>query len=78
MRRGRAGSRVRWDFTSRADTTFADGTGITTIGDFGRARNSAKGVLRLSASTQAGMRHVVRFSLTRRSDGATCLVRVRG
>jgi hypothetical protein len=74
----RAGVRARWDFTSSASTTFADGTTVTTISDFGRARSNAKGVLHNSASTAAGKRHVMRFSLTRRADGATCRVRVRG
>jgi putative component of toxin-antitoxin plasmid stabilization module len=74
----RAGDRARWDFTSTATTTFTDGTKVTLVGDFGRARSSRKGVLELSTSTPAGVRHAVGFGLTRRGDGATCVVRVRG
>jgi hypothetical protein len=74
----RAGDRARWDFTSTATTTFADGTKVTLIGDFGRARSTRKGVVKLSTSTPAGVRHAIGVSLTRRGDGADCRVQVRG
>jgi hypothetical protein len=74
----RAGDRARWDFTSSATTTFTDGTKVTLVGDFGRARSNRKGVLKLSTATPAGVRHSIGFGLTRRGDGATCTVRVRG
>ena len=74
----RAGDRVRWDFTSTATTTFTDGTKVTLVGDFGRARSTRKGVVEISTSTPAGVRHSIGFGLTRRGDGATCTVRVRG
>ena len=74
----RAGDRARWDFTSTATTTFTDGTKVTLVGDFGRARSTRTGVVEISASTPAGVRHGIGFTLTRRGDGATCAVRVRG
>ena len=78
LRLERAGDRARWDFTSTATTTFTDGTKVTLIGDFGRARSTRKGTVEISRSTPAGVRHSIGFSLTRRGDGATCTVRVRG
>jgi hypothetical protein len=78
LRLKRAGDRARWDFTSTATTTFTDGTKVTLVGDFGRARSSRQGVVEISASTPAGVRHSIGFGLTRRGDGATCTVRVRG
>jgi len=74
----RAGDRARWDFTSTATTTFTDGTKVTLVGDFGRARSTTEGVVEISTSTPAGVRHSIGFGLTRRGDGATCTVRVRG
>ena len=74
----RAGDRARWDFTSSATTTFTDGTKVTLVGDFGRARSNRKGVLEISTATPAGVKHSIGFGLTRRGDGATCTVRVRG
>ena len=78
LRLKRAGDRARWDFTSTATTTFTDGTKVTLVGDFGRARSTPKGVVEISTSTPAGVRHSIAFGLTRRGDGATCTVRVRG
>jgi hypothetical protein len=78
LRLKRAGERARWDFTSAATTTFTDGTTVTLVGDFGRARSTRNGVVEISTSTPAGVRHSVGFGLTRRGDGATCTVRVRG
>ena len=78
VRLGRAGDRARWDYTSTATTTFTDGTKVTLVGDFGRARSTRKGVVEVSASTPAGVRHSIGLGLTRRGDGATCTVRVRG
>jgi hypothetical protein len=78
LRLKRAGDRAWWDFTSTATTTFTDGTKVTLIGDFGRARSSRDGVVEISTATPAGVRHSIGFGLTRRGDGATCTVRVRG
>jgi hypothetical protein len=78
LRLRRAGDRAQWDFTSRATTTFTDGTTVTLVGDFGRARSTPSGVLEIATSTPAGVRHSIGFGLTRRGDGARCTVRVRG
>ena len=78
LRLKRAGDRARWDFTSTATTTFTDGTKVTLVGDFGRARSNRKGIVEISTATPAGVRHSIGFGLTRRGDGATCTVRVRG
>jgi len=74
----RAGEQVRWDFTGTATSTLTDGTRVTLITDFGRARSGRDGVLRLHQATPAGVWHSIRFGLERPSDGARCQVAVRG